>query len=397
VYSPVNAVKDSVNAYTMVSTVAEQKRMFSKRDIKAADDARALYRKIGRPDEAEFQNILRKNFIRNCPVTPDDARRALVIYGPDIATIKGKTTKSAAEARAPTFVATPIPAPIMEYHRNLTLCLDFFFVQGVAFFHTISRGIGFRTVSHVSDRNKKTIMRETTAAMHLYTTRGLRICDIHADNEFDCIREDIRPVSMNIIPADSHVGEIERSVRTIKERLRSCVHGLPFKRLPKLMITHMVADVTRCLNQFPWKNGVSDTMSPTSILTGAAIPDFNNMQLEFGTYVQVFEDNDPTNTPKARSLGAIALNPTGNAQGDYFFMSLATGAKKISRHQWTELPLTDTAIARVEALALHEGQPLIQESGLVVEWRPDQPIVGHHRYVSASRGACWRESIRRKR
>ena len=78
---------------------------------------------------------------------------------------------------------------------------------------------------------------------------------------------------------------------------------------------------------------MSDTLSPDAIVTGARPPDFNNMRLEFGTYVQVFEDNTPSNTPKARSLGAIALNPTGNAQGDYFFMSLATGAR-ISRHQW---------------------------------------------------------------
>jgi hypothetical protein len=36
--------------------------------------------------------------------------------------------------------------------------------------------------------------------------------------------------------------------------------------------------------------------------------------------------------------------------------------------------MTDAAIARVEALAHHENQPLIQASGLVVEWHPDQPI-----------------------
>ena len=54
-------------------------------------------------------------------------------------------------------------------------------------------------------------------------------------------------------------------------------------------------------------------------------------------------------------------------------MSLATGAK-ISRHQWHALPMTDSAIARVEALALQNKQPLIQSSGPVVEWRPDHPI-----------------------
>jgi hypothetical protein len=51
----------------------------------------------------------------------------------------------------------------------------------------------------------------------LYTVRGLVIRDIHADNEFECICEEIRPIDMNIVTADSHVGEVERSIRTIKE------------------------------------------------------------------------------------------------------------------------------------------------------------------------------------
>ena len=364
---------ECVNAYTMVSTVATQKRLFSTRQIAAADTARALYRKLGRPGEAEFYSILTKNLIRNCPVTPDDARRATHIYGPDVATLKGKMTRTAAAPRAPTFEAVPLPAPITEHHRNVTLCVDFFFVQGIGFLHTISRGIGFRTVSPILDRTRQTILRELTTAINLYTSRGLTVRDIHADNEFDCIRETIRPIELNIVPADSHVGEVERSIRTIKERLRSCVHGLPFRRLPKLMITHIVSDAVRCLNQFPHATGISSTMSPLTIVTGSNTPDYNAMRLELGTYVQVFEDHDPTNTPRSRSLGAIALCPTGNAQGDYYFLSLSTGAR-ISRHNWTVLPLSDTAIARVEALALHEGRPLIQERGLVIEWRPDHPI-----------------------
>ena len=181
------------------------------------------------------------------------------------------------------------------------------------------------------------------------------------------------PIVMDIVPADSHLGEIERSNRTLKERTRSCVHGLPFKRLPKLMVTHIVKDAVRCLNQFPWSNGISDTMSPDTLITGSPPPDFTCMRLEFGSYVQVFEDNDPSNTLRARSTGAIALTPTGNFNGEYNLMSLATGAL-ISRHSWTELPITDTAIARVEAIAKNENQPLVQDSGLVIEWRPDHPI-----------------------
>ena len=54
-------------------------------------------------------------------------------------------------------------------------------------------------------------------------------------------------------------------------------------------------------------------------------------------------------------------------------MSLATSAK-ISRYQWTLVPITDATIARVEALAKQERQPLIQESGLVVKWQYDMAI-----------------------
>jgi len=106
-------------------------------------------------------------------------------------------------------------------------------------------------------------------------------------------------------------------------------------------------------------------MSPAGLVLGhAPPPDFSVMRLEFGTYVQVFADNDPTNTPCARSLGAIALDSMGNAQGDYNFLSLASGSK-FSRHHWTALPMTDTAIARVEALAVANNQPLIQERGFI--------------------------------
>ena len=108
VYNPNNS-NEQVIGYSLLSTVSAQKKLFSRREVKAADDARELYRKIGRPDEAEFDSILRKNLIRNCPITSSDAKRALVIYGPDIAVLKGKTTRAAAAAHVPTFEAVPIP------------------------------------------------------------------------------------------------------------------------------------------------------------------------------------------------------------------------------------------------------------------------------------------------
>ncbi len=51
-----------------------------------------------------------------------------------------------------------------------------------------------------------------------------------------------------------------------------------------------------------------------------------------------------------RTTGAIALRPTGNVQGGYYFLSLTTG-KRLSRFAWTALPMPDDAINRVHVLA----------------------------------------------
>jgi len=92
------AVQPNSNAnvidYSFVSTVTNNKAQFPRREIEGADKARALYRKIGRPFQQQFEQILAKNLIRNCPVTVDDAKRALLIYGPNVAALKGKQQKA---------------------------------------------------------------------------------------------------------------------------------------------------------------------------------------------------------------------------------------------------------------------------------------------------------------
>jgi len=123
--------------------------------------------------------------------------------------------------------------------------------------------------------------RNLKAVVKLYQHHGFHVCNIHADQEFACVNSDLLPVELNIDPADSHVGEVECSICTIKECLRSCVHWLPFQHVPKLLIQQMVTDVICCLNQFPCQNGVSIDMSPDTLVTGHQMPDYNLMRLEF--------------------------------------------------------------------------------------------------------------------
>jgi hypothetical protein len=73
---------------SFVNTVTDNKALFVSREIDAADKARELYRKLGRPSQQQLEDILSKNVILNCPVTVDNAKRAMLIYGPDLATVR---------------------------------------------------------------------------------------------------------------------------------------------------------------------------------------------------------------------------------------------------------------------------------------------------------------------
>ena len=382
-YDVASATNNNTNAtvadYSFVLTVAGNKTRFHRRDIEGADKARDLYKKIGRPSQKTFEHILSHSLIRNCPVTVDDAKRAIEIYGQDIASLKGKSTKTPAQQVA-TFIPIAIPAAILKDHTEVTLCMDLFYVNKIPFFHTISRKLKVRTVSNITTRDKKTLLKETLQTLDIYHSRGFEVTSIHADMEFECIKNDLLPTQFDIAPNDAHVPEVERSIRTIKERVRADIHDMPYKRLPKLMIIELVRRAVKCLNQFPAPDGVSDTLSPFTIMTGKPNPDYLQMKVDFGAYVQVFEDNDPTNSTKSRRTGAIALNPTGNAQGDYHFMSLKTG-RRLARRQWTVIPATVDVIDAVEGIAEREGQPLIAGGCPLFEWQPNHTINDEGDYV----------------
>jgi hypothetical protein len=266
-----------------------------------------------------------------------------------------------------------ILAPIIAQYNNVRLFVDIFWINGSPYFHTILEWIIFRTVAAINNRYKRTLLMETKVVTNMYETRGFNVTRIKGGQEFTCISNDILPIPINVADADDHIAEVERSIQTIKERTRCLVQGLPFKRIPKVMIRAAIENANKVMNQLPAQNGASKTLSPLTIITGKPAPDYNDMKIEFGSCVQVFKENTTTNTPITRTTGAIALTPTGNAQGGQFLMSLATG-RKLYRQQWDKLSMPDGVIATVEQMAQAENQPLLGRGAPLFEWSPGVEI-----------------------
>jgi hypothetical protein len=114
------------------------------------------------------------------------------------------------------------------------------------------------------------------------------------------------------------------------------------------MITEMIFLSVFWLNAFPHRLGVSTLLSPRTIVTGLVIDYAKHCRVEFGQYVQTHEKHDKSMA--RRTIGALALHPTGNQQGGYYFYSLMTG-QRLHRTHWTELPMPAEVKDRVHALA----------------------------------------------
>jgi hypothetical protein len=122
------------------------------------------------------------------------------------------------------------------------------------------------------------------------------------------------------------------------------------------MLVELVYCCALWINAFPPKGGVSSTLSPRQIMTGVQF-DFNkHCTVPFGAYVQASTNMNTTNTPAARTVGAICLGPTGNQQGSFKFMTLRT-EKKFSPHKWKVLPMPQEVIDRVNAMGKSDGKP----------------------------------------
>ena len=129
---------------------------------------------------------------------------------------------------------------------------------------------------------------------------------------------------------------------------------LPFKRVPRLVLIHLVKNAVFWLNALPATDGVSSTHSPRYLLTGRELEYPLHVRLEFGEYVQTHEKHG--NRMTDRTLGAICLGPSGNSQGGHYFMCLSTRGR-IIRDRWTDLPMPREVIQRVTEMGRQQGMP----------------------------------------
>ena len=109
------------------------------------------------------------------------------------------------------------------------------------------------------------------------------------------------------------------------------------------------------LNVFPAKSGVSETFSPREILLHWRMDAKKHCRVLPGSYCEVYDEPNPTNTTVSRTHEGIFLGPTGNLQGSVKFYCLNTG-RVLNRRAFTEIPMPTAVISKVNKIGKKENQ-----------------------------------------
>jgi hypothetical protein len=312
--------------------------------------------------------MVSSNMIKNCPVTSTDVANANTIFGPDLATLKGKTFRITPPPVAMDYVQ--IPKDIMSLNRNVTLAIEIMFVNGLPLLVSISRKIKFTTVEYLIGRKQHHLVNSIRKIINLYKQRGFTIETALMDREFECLRGDLPEINLNTTAASKRARSGCRTTNTSAKRtVRAIRSTLPFKAIPGRIVIELVYYAAFWLNAFPPSSGVYAFYSPRTIMTGMVLEFAKHCKLPFGVYAEAHEEYPKTNTMAPRTRGVVCLGPTGNFQGSYKIMCHQTG-RKLTRKQFQELPMPESIIKRIEAIAEKEKQ----ETNLVFSDRNEEPL-----------------------
>ena len=214
---------DDIKAGTaLINTLQENKSFFTDRQIQKAELVKKILSTMAYPTINQLKAMVRMNMIRNSPVTLADVDLIEKVYGKDMPTIKGKTTRV-----APTtvkFETIHIPRELRMAQSNVKLCINVMYVNKMPFLTMISRNIKFQTSGWVPDKTAKSYQEQLAKVLHLYKNAGFPITIINSDNEF---RPKLEPMKHefgfqpNYASAQEHVPEAERNHRVIKEHVRA--------------------------------------------------------------------------------------------------------------------------------------------------------------------------------
>jgi hypothetical protein len=149
-----------------VQTVRGNYEGYTKQEVLQAKEARRGQAMLGNPSEKDYQGLVSGNLINNCPISSSNMSNARAIFGPDLASVRGKTVRKKPAPVVTDYVA--VPCTLVEANKVIMLAADVFFVDGTAFLLTVGRRLKFVTAEHVPVQTTTSLSKHIKQVLEVY-------------------------------------------------------------------------------------------------------------------------------------------------------------------------------------------------------------------------------------
>jgi predicted lactoylglutathione lyase len=266
--------------HSFVTTVADNMRQYTKREVNQAKSARELMARLGHSSSQATIDMLDAG-LTNCDITKQDVRNADAIFGLSIPSLRGKTHKHASTS------ASPVIAPRVTQVQQI-LAVDIFFVKKLPFLLGELVPLGLALCTPIKTRAAAVIAAGIRSFINTAKSRDFDCVQLRTDGEgaLAAMAEELAGLGIVLDTAGpgQHVPVIERKIRTVKERVRAHENSLPYV-MTRLLLTMCVLFCVSRLNMQPSRMAM-DRTSPLEQFTGRKIDAARDLRVQFGDYVQ---------------------------------------------------------------------------------------------------------------
>ncbi len=168
--------------FGFIQTVKDNMRLFSKRQIASATQAKNLSKKMISPSTVDFRAIVSAGSVLGSDVTLKDVKVAKEIWGCFIIKMKGNAVKRNSKVVVQSIIK--VHTELIKLHRDVGLVIDTFFVNKHIFLTTYSTNICSSTVTHLAYCEKENIWEALQVTYNMYLRQGFHITVISGDQEF---------------------------------------------------------------------------------------------------------------------------------------------------------------------------------------------------------------------
>lgn len=361
----------------MVTTVAENESKYSLKEVKRAREALEMIKNAGFTSEKTALGLVNDGNLTGVQITAHDVRRAFDINGKLVPTVRGCRTAHKAHTQK---VDEALRAPRGELQ---TLYGD------VVYFHShkkphvmvLSKPLDVMLSVPVENTKTAALGRAVHSIVGTLQGKGFNPVTLYLDPQpgFQGLEGQIQGVDVDISGAGDHMNVLDVEIRHVKEIYRSVISSLPWT-LPEWLDKDLVA---YCVSRKNLRSRPGSAVSPRVKMTGRKPVFKKELSIGFGDRCECYDPAGTSNdATKARTVAGIALRPTGNANGSWWFLCLAT-KRRIRRTNWVKMVTCDLTISHMNeySKSTEDAEEEPDEEETSGEKQPDEVQAGEEQQV----------------